>query len=160
MNVTILSDRETVRLERLDKFWTVWRNEYLRNLSPATKFSKDENVTIGSLVLIREDNVPRLFWPIGVIRKVFQSKDSIVRSAEIETAKGIKVRAVQRLHCLEVSDPDLSTREDQTIVTNDVSVDLESEDLLSKDEVEGESRTTRSGRVINSPRFLKDFVKQ
>jgi hypothetical protein len=47
------------------------------------KFEKSGNVGVGSLVLIREDNVPRMQWPLGLVTKEFPGKDGFTRSVEV-----------------------------------------------------------------------------
>ena len=58
----------------------------------------------GSIVLVREDNVPRLHWPLGVVTDLFPGKDGLVRSVNVKTSKGVICRSVQRLHDLEICD--------------------------------------------------------
>lgn len=101
-----LQTREAVRKQRLDKFWDLWSNNYLRNLPPTVKgFVANCALKKGSIVLIQEDKVPRLSWPLGVVVDLFPGKDGIVRSVNVKTAKGIICRSVQRLHDLEISNP-------------------------------------------------------
>ena len=96
--------RETVRQRQLDKFWNVWSTEYVRNLPYTIKsFVAKCDLKKGSVVLVREDNTPRLSWPLGVIVELFPGKDGIVRSVKIKTAKGVINRPVQRLHDLEIN---------------------------------------------------------
>lgn len=98
-----LSERELVRQRRLELFWEVWSKEYLRNLpTTVNKFKSKGKVGLRSLVLIREDNVPRMKWPLGLIVKEFPGKDGLTRTFELKTAKGNLVRAIQRLHDLEL----------------------------------------------------------
>ena len=33
---------------------------------------------------MKDDHLPRLHWPLGRVTKVFQGKDSIIRSVEIK----------------------------------------------------------------------------
>ena len=102
----MLSDRAKLREKRLDRFWSVWMKEYVRNLPPAVrKFRPQGRLREGAVVLIEEDNVPRLQWDLGVVLKLLPGRDGIARSAEVRTARGRKTRAVQRLHDLEVLDP-------------------------------------------------------
>ncbi|XP_071961249.1 uncharacterized protein [Antedon mediterranea] len=98
-----LCERELVRQRRLELFWEVWSKEYLRNLPPTiNKFKSKGNVGLGSLVLIREDNIPRMKWPLGRIAKEFPGRDGVTRCFELKTCKGNLVRAIQRLHNLEL----------------------------------------------------------
>ncbi|XP_066939743.1 uncharacterized protein [Macrobrachium rosenbergii] len=96
--------RETARHRQLDKFWEIWSSDYIRNLPCAIKgFVSKCNVKKGSVVLVKEDNVRRLSWPLGVIIEVYPGKDGVIRSVDVKTSKGIVNRLVQKLHDLEIS---------------------------------------------------------
>ena len=99
----VLGDRARVREMRLNKFWNAWTNDYLRNLPPAVRGKAQGDLAIGSLVLIHEEKTPRLSWEIGMVTRLFPGRDGRVRSAEVRTGRGLKTRAVQRLHSLELA---------------------------------------------------------
>ena len=70
-----LGSREAARQSRLNEFWTRWSDDYLRNLPPVVQgFVSSCNLEKGSVVLIREDNVKRLSWPIAVVVELFVEK--------------------------------------------------------------------------------------
>ena len=90
-------------LLRQEDFWKVWSNDYLRNLPAAfQKFRKEGNVQVGSVVLIREDGLPRMKWLLGVVEKLHEGKDGVPRAVEVRTPQGKKTRAIQRLYNLEI----------------------------------------------------------
>ena len=96
--------RERARLceRRLSRFWSVWTKEYIRTLPPSVrKFRPQGKLSEGSLVMLREDNVPRMRWVHGVVTKLFMGRDGKVRSAEVRTPLGYKTRPIQRLHDLD-----------------------------------------------------------
>ncbi|XP_064637169.1 uncharacterized protein LOC135493625 [Lineus longissimus] len=67
-----LTEREIIRQRSLELFWEIWSKDYIRNLPPSvTKFKTKGKVGVGSLVLIHEDNVPRMKWPLGLVTKEF-----------------------------------------------------------------------------------------
>ena len=97
------------------------------------KFGSKGSVRVGSVVMIRRDNVPRMRWPMATVEKLHAGKDGVVRSVDVCTSGGLRSCPVQRLHNLEVAD-----------------------DCVAPDEsaVEGDSRETvrtRSGRVSRAP---------
>ena len=101
-----LSDREIVRQGHLNQFWLMWSKDYLRNLPPTiNRLQAKGAVQEGSLVLVREDNIPRMKWPLGLVTQVYPGKDGIVRTVQLRTAKGLIVRSIQRLHDLEINGP-------------------------------------------------------
>jgi hypothetical protein len=161
-----LNEREIVRQERLELFWSIWSKEYLRNLpSIVNKFQKRGDVGVGSLVLIREDNTPRMKWPRGVITRVLPSRDGVVRTVELKTVKGKLIRPLQRLHDLEVNscehsgstDVPLSTDQNQKYVggvtdivdqNRDSVLDTSEDNAVTPMDEHIVPVVTRSGRVV------------
>ena len=100
------SDRDgLVELDRqqagfFSDIWKVWQEEYVRNLPPVRGKGGGREMAVGTVVLIEED-IPKSFWPLGVIVRVIPGRDDIVRSVEIQTSKGIITRPIQRLRQLE-----------------------------------------------------------
>ena len=94
----------SIRSERLERFWRVWRDEYVRNLPAIVpKFRTRGNVKLGSVVIIRRDNAPRLTWPMATVEKLYPGPDGVVRSVQVRTSDGRRTCcAVQRLHNLEL----------------------------------------------------------
>ena len=95
----------------LQHFWKRWKVEYLTQLREHHQPSKKDgqSVKVGDVVLIQEDNVKRLNWPIAVIESLLKGKDGNVRAATVRTFnKAGKFtttrRAVQRLYPVEVGD--------------------------------------------------------
>ena len=84
------------------QFWDIWRDEYLRNLNPFIGNKNHNDIKIGLVVLI-EDEGPKLTWPLGVIEEIFIGKDNIIRSVKLRTAQGHLIRPIQKLRNLEVS---------------------------------------------------------
>ena len=142
---TELIERDNLRVQLLEKFWQVWSKEYLRNL-PVTvhKFHHKGNISIGSVVLVNEDNVPRMSWPLGVVERLFTSKDGIVRSVLLKTGKGLKTRAIHRLHSLEIVN-DVCNSDDEV---GNGDVDIEPNDVANVQSHEPEVSYTRTGRVV------------
>ena len=66
-------------------------------------------VKVGDVVLIQEENVKRLNWPIAVIESLLKGKDGNVRAAIVRMFNkagrlATTRRAVQRLYPVEVRD--------------------------------------------------------
>ncbi|GFN73800.1 hypothetical protein PoB_000030600 [Plakobranchus ocellatus] len=57
---------------------------------------------VGSVVLVREDNCPRLQWPIGGIDELIKGRDGIIRTVKERTKTGCFTRPIQRLHDMEL----------------------------------------------------------
>jgi len=58
-------------------------------LQQRTKWKEVQpNVTIGDLVLVKEDNLPPLVWKKAVIIDMHTGRDGLVRAVTIRTATG------------------------------------------------------------------------
>ncbi|XP_040261634.1 uncharacterized protein LOC120977669 [Bufo bufo] len=69
-------------------FWSRWKKEYLTLLQARRKWQQVKpNLQIGDLVLMKDQNVERNSWPMGLISKVFISEDGKVRKVEVTIAK-------------------------------------------------------------------------
>ena len=68
-----------------DMFWTKWQREYLQQLQSRCKWrSERPNVKEGDIVLMKEKNLPRNEWPIGIVTEAIRSHDDdLVRKAVI-----------------------------------------------------------------------------
>ena len=55
------------------------------------------NLRKGDMVIIKEDNLPPMKWPLGRILNVFAGDDGAVRVADVKTSTGVYKRAIQKL---------------------------------------------------------------
>ncbi|XP_025997375.2 uncharacterized protein LOC113005723 [Solenopsis invicta] len=90
------------RVEQMRQhLWKRWSKDYLNQLQQRTKWQiKDTNVSPGDMVLIREDNIPPLCWPLGRVQEIHLGADGVVRAVTIKTAKGVFKRPCNRLSLL------------------------------------------------------------
>lgn len=152
--------QENVRQQQLSKFWKLWSNDYIRNLPPCVKgFVPRCNLRKGSVVMIREDNVPRMSWPIGIVMDVFPSKDNVIRSVKIKTSRGMICRPVQRLHDLEISYTDSEATNIEKCSDNVKEPNAESPCIENTSEGVANAdlcpvSRTRSGRSVKPPSRL------
>ncbi|XP_045477890.1 uncharacterized protein LOC123683037 [Harmonia axyridis] len=87
-------------LTRIHKdFWKRWHLEYLNTLQQRKKwFDKTTDcLSIGTLVLIKDDQLPPLRWRLGRIEKLHHGADKIARVASVRTTQGILQRPVVKL---------------------------------------------------------------
>ena len=90
-----------------NEFWKRWVREYLPALQVRGKWYKaHDNVKVGDVVLLKEENTPRGVWPLGLVIESKTSADGLVRSVKIRPAKGSSEiwRPIQKLVKLEASD--------------------------------------------------------
>lgn len=78
-------------------FWKRWSKEYLNKLNVRWQFQKAENVKVGTMVLLKEDNSPSLHWPLGRIMEIFPGDDGVVRMVTVKTHSGVYKRSVTRV---------------------------------------------------------------
>ncbi|GBN17173.1 hypothetical protein AVEN_29902-1, partial [Araneus ventricosus] len=102
-----LNDNRLNRWQLLTKkvqtIWKHWSKNYLNNLQQRHKWMfKKDNIKLGDMVLIKEDNVPVSNWPLGRIVKLYPGKDNIIRVVDIKTKTGIFKRSVSRLCVLPI----------------------------------------------------------
>lgn len=129
-----------------EQFWQRWSQEYLRNLPTGSrKVRSPKSLQKDSVVLIQEDNLPRLSWRMGRVEELLPGTDGLVRCVKIRTMRGSIVRPVQRLHVLEMV-PEVSEFGDQSNFSNPQPV--------HEPTPAAEPRKTHSGRIVKCPSRL------
>ena len=122
----------------VNKFWSLWSKLYITNLPHIVKkFTNSCNLRKGSVVLLRDENLPRLMWPLGIIVEVYPGSDGLIRNVRVKTAKGCYTRSIQKLHDLEI--------------VSDIYDNSSVSDIVEENSQEGEVLQTRSGRVVKAP---------
>jgi len=79
--------------------WSRWSRDYLGQLQARNKWSSSQgpSIQIGTVVLIRDDNLPPLQWSIGRVIDTHFGTDDNVRVATVRTSRGEFKRAVRNL---------------------------------------------------------------
>lgn len=104
-------DIEIGRLERwrflqklLVDFWKRRQREYVSTLQGRIKWNKNrDNLNVGELVLIKEDNLPPAKWSMGRITIIHPGPDDIVRVVTIFDGHREMKRSVQKICKLPVN---------------------------------------------------------
>lgn len=101
-SLTLMQEGRLSRWQRLQQllqhFWARWSSEYLNNLQQRRKWtSPSQQLTAGSLVLLKEDNTPPLTWPMGRIVRLHEGKDGLTRVVTVKTANAEVRRNVNKL---------------------------------------------------------------
>ncbi|GBM79999.1 hypothetical protein AVEN_203766-1, partial [Araneus ventricosus] len=105
-----LIDFETNRLnvwQRITKsvqtIWKRWSLSYLNGLQQRKKWVvNNENLKIGDMVLIREENLPPCKWLLGRVIALYPGQDNKVRVVDVKTSKGIYKRSINKLSVLPI----------------------------------------------------------
>ena len=88
-------------------FWRRWVREYGPSLVRRSKWiEKTKPPSIGDVVVIVDDTLPRNNWPKGIITKIFPAKDGQVRRVMIKTNSGTYERPVAKIAVLDVGKKD------------------------------------------------------
>ncbi|GFV08064.1 integrase catalytic domain-containing protein [Trichonephila clavipes] len=69
------------RITRLVQLiWNKWHRCYLSELQQRNKWQfKKQNVNVGDLVVLIEDNMPTFKWPLGRITEIYSGSDALIR---------------------------------------------------------------------------------
>lgn len=87
--------------------WNRWSQDYLHSLVQRPKWQEAQaNLKAGTLVLIKNENVPPTYWSMGRVIETYEGNDGKVRSAKVKTHSGELERSVRRL-CVLPTDEDL-----------------------------------------------------
>ena len=82
-------------------FWKRWTKEHVSSLQERLKWKNEsENLRVGDLVYLTDDNVAPLQWPLGRITYVYSGPDQFVRVVKVKTSNGIFNRPVAKLRKL------------------------------------------------------------
>ncbi|GFT00410.1 integrase catalytic domain-containing protein [Trichonephila clavipes] len=83
--------------------WKRWSLSYLNSLQQRKKWIVNkENLKLGDMVLIREENLPPCKWLLGRVVKIYMGKDKKVRVVDIKTGKGMYKRSINNLSILPI----------------------------------------------------------
>ncbi|CAC5385276.1 unnamed protein product [Mytilus coruscus] len=71
-----------------DMFWKKWKTEFLQQLQNRRKWKTNyKNVSVGDVVLLKDNSVARCYWPIGRITATYPSDDGKVRKVSLQITK-------------------------------------------------------------------------
>lgn len=78
-------------------FWERWRREFVAELQQRTKWkTRQRELRVADLVILKEDNLPPLQWRLARISKLYPGTDGISRVADILTTKGVIRRGIHK----------------------------------------------------------------
>lgn len=79
-------------------FWRRWSAEYLVTLQRLSKWRRpSRSFKVGDVVLLREDTLVPMRWPVARVVKTHTGQDGLVRVAEIKTNSGTYTRPANKL---------------------------------------------------------------
>ena len=107
-----LLQKLSVSQEAVNRFWKQWREEYFAALRERhdytlkqTRVLAHDTPSVNSIVLIKEEFLPRNVWSFGRIVTLHESADGKVRAATVKLPSGVDVRRpLCLLHPVECSE--------------------------------------------------------
>jgi len=81
-------------------FWKRWSREYVTQLQQRNKWKNtaiNDEIQVGRLVLIRDENLPPLKWRTGRICKLHAGTDGLVRVVSLKTGGGVIQRSLPKI---------------------------------------------------------------
>lgn len=89
----------------VQEFWKRWHLEYLHTLQARSKWNRvNNNLAVGQIVLLIEDNMPPAKWPLGRVQKVTHGSDGLVRAVEVKCKNSVLTRTIHKLCLLPTED--------------------------------------------------------
>ncbi|GFT70543.1 integrase catalytic domain-containing protein [Trichonephila clavipes] len=109
-NLTKCKESNLKKWQKITKIvqlmWKFWSRNYLNQLQQRGKWMFEKNnVKIGDLVLIIEENLPTYKWALGRIVELYYGEDKKVRVVKIKTQYSTCKRAISRICVLPMEDP-------------------------------------------------------
>ena len=97
----------------LNHFWKRWRQEYLAELRESHRSysqgcSKAPTISVGDVVVVHEESLPRGFWRLGLVKELIKGRDGVPRGATVKLAPksgkwSLLHRPIQLLYPLEIN---------------------------------------------------------
>ncbi|XP_011858413.1 PREDICTED: uncharacterized protein LOC105555972, partial [Vollenhovia emeryi] len=79
--------------QQLQLFWRRWSTEYLSELHSRAKWNrKRDNINVGTMVLLKDEQLPPMKWTVGRITECHAAADGLVRVVSVKTARGLYKR--------------------------------------------------------------------
>lgn len=70
----------------MNSFWKKFQLEYIHGLQQRNKWQKQtENMKEGDIVLIKNEDLPPTYWPMGKVIEIHRGPDNLVRVVTIKT---------------------------------------------------------------------------
>lgn len=97
--------------QMLQHFWQRWQKEYLCQMQVRNKWSKSvkSQLAPGTMVIIRDDDLPPLKWRIGRIERLHPGQDGVTRVVSVNLGKTILKRPVSKICILPIDGQDDQT---------------------------------------------------
>jgi len=154
-NIT-LTRRAKKQRHLLDQFLKHWKKSYLLNLREhrQVKLKKTgPTISVGDVVIVRDDNAKRLFWKLARVVELLPGPDRITRAALINVScesgpPKILKRSISHLIPIEVD------------VCNNETTEVSVPDIESRDEAQGQVEPETSVRPRRNAAVLGEATRR
>nr|XP_029710293.1 uncharacterized protein LOC109623019 [Aedes albopictus] len=93
-----------IKILRSVQIWSRWKDEYLASLQPRTKWrSVHPNISVGQLVLVKNDNAPPTQWELARVQEVHPDVSGVVRTVTLRRGTTVYQRPIHKLCVLPVN---------------------------------------------------------
>ncbi|XP_058827738.1 uncharacterized protein LOC131687658 [Topomyia yanbarensis] len=87
------------------ELWKKWTRQYLSELQSRTKWTQQkDNVAVGTMVVLKEENLPPLKWLLGRVTEVHHGPDGNIRVVDVRTTNGNYTRGISKICILPIRD--------------------------------------------------------
>ncbi|XP_035225825.1 uncharacterized protein LOC118198292 [Stegodyphus dumicola] len=100
------SESQLLKMRRyqdlLNRIWKRWKASYfleLRSAHQSRSVNRPEELPENTVVLIKDDNAPRLVWRMGIVTELRSGRDGRVRACTERLSNGTLVRRPVQLLC-------------------------------------------------------------
>lgn len=95
-------------LQKLNQdFWARWSVEYVSQLQHRAKWKiQSPNIQVGTIVLLKEDNLPPSNWRLGRVIALHPGKDRVVRVVSVQCANKLIKRPIVKVFPLPLNEED------------------------------------------------------
>ncbi|GFT11074.1 integrase catalytic domain-containing protein [Trichonephila clavipes] len=89
--------------------WKRWKNDYLNHLQQRNKWQFEKNnVAVGCLVLLKENDLPPCKWTMARILEVIYGTGGKVRVIKLKTATGVLTRSISKICILPIENNNIN----------------------------------------------------
>ncbi|XP_058448802.1 uncharacterized protein LOC131428774 [Malaya genurostris] len=87
------------------RLWKRWSEQYLSDLQNRTRWMRQrENLTVGSMVVLKDENLPPLKWQLGRVAELHPGSDGNIRVITVRTKDGSYRRGISKICVLPIRD--------------------------------------------------------
>lgn len=88
-----LTEKVKYQKRLIGQFVKRWKREYLPSIREGSSVANgrgNQQISVGDIVILREEGTPRLFWQLAKIQDLIQSDDGMTRAEKIRLVHGNK----------------------------------------------------------------------